>query len=141
MAGMFNTSAPGRGWYLASLVIVISLAAHSAARPFLDPWVDMTEFVSLLSTLLIFMGGMAWTVDDTGLLGVFVEKLSMALILGTALMAGVVEVRVWVKRNADYGTDGTDQPEALSIRELTERAAGAFTEVTKRSFSAIYIYK
>lgn len=50
-AGMFNTSAPGRGWYLASLVIVISLAAHSAARPFLDVWVDMTEFASLLSTL------------------------------------------------------------------------------------------
>eukprot|EP01046_Picozoa_sp_COSAG06_P029157 COSAG06_NODE_2685_length_6452_cov_2.674170_3_plen_110_part_00 len=40
--GLFNTSAPSRGWYLGSLVIILSLAAHSFARPFKDTWVDMT---------------------------------------------------------------------------------------------------
>lgn len=33
--GLFNTSAPGRGWYLASLVIVVALTAHSFATPFM----------------------------------------------------------------------------------------------------------
>ena len=52
--GLLNTSTPYRGWYLASLVIILSLTAHAFARPFKDPWVDATELISLWSTLFIF---------------------------------------------------------------------------------------
>lgn len=74
------------------------------------------------------MGGMAWTVDDTGVLGQFIEKLSMFLILGTAVLAGIVEVQVWYKRNYDYGDADDRELNALTIRELSARAAEAFTE-------------
>jgi hypothetical protein len=37
-SGLLNTSTPSRGWYLSSLVIILSLAAHAYARPFKDPW-------------------------------------------------------------------------------------------------------
>lgn len=72
----------------------------------------MCEFVSLLSTLLIFMGGMAYSVDETGELGEFIEKLSMALIIGTCVLAGAVEVRVWRLRHEDYhGEDAVSSPD------------------------------
>ena len=58
--GLFNTSTPERGWFIGSGVIIIALCMHSYARPYKDDLIDMVEFVSLLSTLLIFQMGMVW---------------------------------------------------------------------------------
>ena len=84
-----------------------SYTAHSFARPFKDAWVDMTEFVSLLSTLFIFQGGMVWTVseDPGGSLSVAIEKMSIALVCATSALALFVEVKVYAERH--HGEDET----------------------------------
>ena len=58
--GLFNTSNVERGWFLGSFVIILSVCAHSYARPYKSGLIDACEFVSLLSTLLIFQMGMVW---------------------------------------------------------------------------------
>ena len=46
---------------MGSFVIILSLCMHSYARPYEEYLIDMVEFVSLLSTLLIFQMGMVRT--------------------------------------------------------------------------------
>ena len=86
-SGLLNTSTPSRGWYLSSLVIIVSLAAHAYARPFKDPWVDATEALSLWSTLFVFQGGMVWTMDPDGELAGLIEGGAIAMVTGTCVLA------------------------------------------------------
>ena len=99
--GLFNTSETARGWYCGSLVIIVALVAHAYARPFKDSLVDFTEFASLMSTLIIFQSGMVWnsSIDKTGLLSWFLEKLSIALVLVVASL-GVIAQADAVLHNA-----------------------------------------
>jgi hypothetical protein len=56
--------------------------------------------VSLLSTLLIFQGGMVWTVTEgpDNSLGDAIEKMSIVLVSATCTMAMAVEVKVYRER-------------------------------------------
>jgi hypothetical protein len=102
--GLLNTSTPFRGWYLSSLVIILSLTAHAFARPYIDPWVDMTELISLWSTLFIFQGGMVWTSAPDSDLAHLIEVMAIVLVTGTAGLALYVEYRVYRRRH-DVGDD------------------------------------
>lgn len=78
------------------------------------------EFVSLLSTLLIFQGGMVWTVteDPGGSLGAAIEKMSIAMVTATCVMALAVEVRVVRERHHDdCEVDRTEEKEFDSVEE------------------------
>ena len=87
MCGLFNTNATSRGWYLGSMVIIMSLAAHAFARPFKNELVDACEFVSLLSTLIIFQSGMVWeTGGQLQDLGFILENVSVGLVLMVSAM-------------------------------------------------------
>jgi len=114
--GLLNTSTPFRGWYLSSLVIIFSLTAHAYARPFLDPWVDATELISLWSTLFIFQGGMVWTGDPDSELAHLIEYMAIGLVTGTAALALYVELRVWRRRHG-LTDEGAGSSSASSPRE------------------------
>ena len=101
VAGLLNTTTPSRGWFYSSLVIVLSLAAHSYARPFEDPWVDAAEFLSLWTTLFMFQGGMVWTMDPDGELAKVIEWGAIGLVTVTCLFALFVEVLVLRRRHDD----------------------------------------
>ena len=86
--GLFNTRHTARGWYCGSLVIIVALAVHAYARPYKDSLVDFCESASLMSTLIIFQSGMIFnsSIDHTGLLSWFLEKLSIFLVLAVATL-------------------------------------------------------
>ena len=139
--GLFNSSTPERGWYLGSGVVIIALCMHSCllqgtpchnpatyfpcslslygisvprsryARPYKDDLIDLCEFVSLLSTLLIFQMGMVWqaqAMDPNGELTQILEKASIVLILLTSLLGLGVEGKMFAARHegADDLIDG-----------------------------------
>ena len=58
-----------------------------------DGLVDFTEFASLMSTLIIFQSGMVWnsSIDKTGLLSWFLERLSIILVLVVACLGIVAQ--------------------------------------------------
>ena len=113
--GLLNTSTPFRGWYLSSLVIILSLTAHAFARPYIDPWVDMTELISLWSTLFIFQGGMVWTSAPDSDLAHLIEVMAIVLVTGTAGLALYVEYRVYRRRH-----DGAPSPKEQEFDELED---------------------
>ena len=55
---------PEQGWFFASFVLVIAISLHSYARPFQDEWLNLCEYCSLFSTLLLFMAGMVFKVQS-----------------------------------------------------------------------------
>ena len=115
-SGLFNTSAPERGWYLGSTVIILALTCHAFARPFKDPLVDTCEFVSLLSTLIIFQGGMVWNMDKSGKLGPWLEALSIGLIMLTSIIGIVVQYQAFDDRSGD-----PDQFQGAALRRVSPK--------------------
>ena len=93
VCGLFNTSNTARGWYCGSMVIIGALAAHAYARPYKDSLVDFTELASLMSTLIIFQSGMVWnsSIDKTGLLSWFLERLSIVLVIAVAFLGVIAQ--------------------------------------------------
>ena len=128
MSGQLQSSNPITGWYLASFTILIGLLAHAYAHPFIDPWVDVAELLSLLSTVVVLMTLIAFNLagsDGTTSagLGEQMENVCIWLITGTTAFALLVEVRVWYLRNHDYhGAAYELQLRALSMKQLRERA-------------------
>lgn len=116
-SGTFNTSAPERGWYLGSTVIIFSLTCHAYARPFKDPLVDTCEFASLLSTLVIFQGGMVWNIDTTGSLSALLEAMSITLILIVTGLGAVVQYQAFGGR-----ADDPDQFTGAQLRMKSNKA-------------------
>jgi hypothetical protein len=117
-SGLFNSSATSRGWFLGSMVIIMSLAAHAFARPFKNYLVDACEFASLLSTLIIFQSGMVWnsTMDETGLLSNALEKVSIFLILLVSALGIIAQI--------DAIQDNASDPRNYSpghIRQLSNK--------------------
>lgn len=119
-AGLLNTSTPSRGWYLSSLVIIASLAAHAYARPFKDPWVDATEGLSLWSTLFVFQGGMVWNMDPDGELAALIEVGAIAMITATTVLALYVEYRVYQDRHGVVHGEAREQDFDTGTEEVTE---------------------
>jgi hypothetical protein len=114
LAGLFNTTRPERGWYMGSLVIVISLTMQSFARPFKDKLIDLCETVSLLSTLIIFQAGMVWSMtkelaendasrDAHNPLTKFLEVLSLALIAVTTVLGVAAQYEALMRSRKDTG--------------------------------------
>ena len=124
VCGLLNTSTPTRGWYLASLVIILSLTAHAYARPFKDPWVDATELLSLWSTLFIFQGGVVWTYEPNSEMSRALEVMSIALVFGTCTLALVANARV-------YQMHHNDGDKTVAEAELERRLREAEAEVSK----------
>ena len=125
-SGLFNSSAIARGWYLGSMVVIVSLAAHAFARPFKKNLVDACEFASLFSTLVIFQSGMVWNsaVDETGLLGEGLEKLSILLILLVSGLGIIAQIDAIQENNSDprsYRAYKIRQLDGRSIRVLCEQ--------------------
>jgi hypothetical protein len=123
-AGLFNNESPSRGWYLGSLVIILALTAHAFARPYKDPWVDACESVSLLATLLIFQGGMVWTVDPTGSLSHAIEQATIVLITLTCVLALYAQWRAYQLHEND-GLKVPPDLNKLSNDELSDLAWSA----------------
>ena len=53
---------------LVMVVLFVSVVAHVHARPFIEPWADELEFVSLCSTLTLFIMG-TLTIGESSLAG------------------------------------------------------------------------
>ena len=107
-----NTSNVERGWFLGSFVVILSVCAHSYARPYKSGLIDACEFVSLLSTLLIFQMGMVWnstTVDPDGRLTTVLEACSLVLMLITSILGVGVEIQMIRERHLHPGGEEGDE--------------------------------
>eukprot|EP01043_Picozoa_sp_COSAG02_P035509 COSAG02_NODE_2548_length_8557_cov_17.177229_2_plen_1173_part_00 len=102
-SGLFNTSAPARGWFLGTMIVIFSLAAHAYARPFKVDIVDATEFVSLLSTLIIFQSGMVWNsgMDESGLVSAVLEYVAMLLVLLVCVLGTIAQLVAIQENHSD----------------------------------------
>ena len=85
LCGLFNTSTPERGWFMGSGVVIVALCMHSYARPYEDALIDTVEFVSLLSTLLIFQMGMVCRPKQLVELSTFHWALQLTFASGVAI--------------------------------------------------------
>ena len=50
-------------WYFGTGIIIISLALHAFARPFYDQLADTTEFLGLITMLILFQSGIVFKYD------------------------------------------------------------------------------
>jgi hypothetical protein len=64
---MFNTTHVERGWWVMSLIQMLSICAHLLVMPYRDYVTNMYEFYCLLSGFIVFQSSMAFTVRACGL--------------------------------------------------------------------------
>ena len=96
---------------------------HSAAQPFEDSNIDWCEFLSLVATLFICMSGLVFKLlndpanpqqtEEAEGLSDTLELLSICLMLGTCVLALIVEVQVY--RNV------TDDSADYKVKMLTQQ--------------------
>ena len=67
----------------------------------MDGLVDATELASLLSTLIIFQGGMVWDIDKSGALSAVLEKVSIVLVLSVCVLGVAAQLDAYNKSAGD----------------------------------------
>ena len=102
---LFFADLTEQAWFLGSTVMVASLLLHAAAKPYEDALIDWCEFLSLVSTLFIFMSGVVFKVlndpsnpatgEDARSLADALEWISILLMFGNVLLASIVECQVF----------------------------------------------
>ncbi len=91
-------------WFLGSTVMVTSLLLHAAAKPYEDALIDWCEFLSLVSTLFIFMSGVVFKVlndpsnpatgEEARSLADALEWISILLMFGNVVLAMLIEFQI-----------------------------------------------
>ena len=101
---LFFADLTEQAWFLGSTVMVASLLLHAAAKPYEDALIDWCEFLSLVSTLFIFMSGVVFKVlndpsnpatgEDARSLADVLEWVSIVLMFGNVLLAMLIEFQI-----------------------------------------------
>eukprot|EP01049_Picozoa_sp_SAG25_P000635 SAG25_NODE_22_length_22323_cov_52.926874_20_plen_880_part_00 len=124
---MFTSEHPAQASYWGSTVLVGALALHTFAHPYKDPAIDRCEFISLLSILLLYQGGMVWTFDsesqadgEDGLLSTSLMVISVSLIMTTFAAALYLQVKQFMQRYTKAPTFTDQDLLKLKPSELKE---------------------
>ena len=101
---LFFADLTEQAWFLGSTVMVASLLLHAAAKPYEDALIDWCEFLSLVSTLFIFMSGVVFKVlndpsnpatgEEARRLADVLEWVSIVLMFGNVLLAILIECQI-----------------------------------------------
>ena len=127
---LFFADLTEQAWFLGSTVMVASLLLHAAAKPYEDALIDWCEFLSLVSTLFIFMSGVVFKVlndpsnpatgEDARSLRDALEWISILLMFGNVVLASIVECKVF--HSVKVGDE--DYKVSLSKKHIEEQKEG-----------------
>lgn len=124
----FQLGSDQQAWLYGTIVLMGSLILHTVTRPYEDTTTDITEFLSLVTTLLIILTAPVFTFmseslgisEESAVAQKFsqnLEKMTLAVILTSICVAIYAQAHVWrvVKTSGD---DGIDYKELMIIKRL-----------------------
>jgi hypothetical protein len=121
----FYLFSDSQAWLCGTTVLVVALTVHAGARPYEDPTVDWSEFLTLVANLLILVSGPVFTVlHETGRGAVFrqtLEVVGAVVMTAAVVMAGVAQRHVWVAVRQKDGEDYKVRVVEARVLEAEER--------------------
>jgi len=124
-----------QAWFMGSTVIMLSLLLHAVAKPFEDQLIDWVEFLSLISTLVMFMTAGAIMIlnnaknkDETEAardLVATLEYISLLVVLAVTVLGAVIEAAVFRKVRGD------EDSEDYRVELLKNRQEDLQNEITR----------
>jgi hypothetical protein len=121
----FYLFSDSQAWLCGITVLVVALTIHAAARPYEDPTVDWSEFLTLVANLLILVSGPVFTVlHNTGAeFRQTLEVVGAVVMTAAVVMAAVAQRHVWVTVRQKDGEDYKVRVVRARMLEAKERVA------------------
>jgi hypothetical protein len=123
----FYLFSDSQAWLCGTTVLVVALTVHAAARPYEDPTVDWSDFLTLVANLLILVSGPVFTVlhdtDSGAMFRQTLEFVGAVVMTAAVVMAGVAQRHVWVAVRQKDGDDYKVRVVRARVLEAKERVA------------------
>jgi hypothetical protein len=123
----FYLFSDSQAWLCGITVLVVALTIHAAARPYEDPTVDWSDFLTLVANLLILVSGPVFTVlhdtDSGAMFRQTLEFVGAVVMTAAVVMAGVAQRHVWVAVRQKDGDDYKVRVVRARVLEAKERVA------------------